>query len=101
MRFVLLTVLGLFGAGYLFSIQPSSTTAPAVANAAATARQAEIDRHIATENRRLSVKITKWSWKKGGFDAVMLATFTIQNTNTFPVKDLKMRALGSERHRDR
>lgn len=61
-------------------------TSPA-ANEAAKRRWAAQDRLEQTQN----IKIAKWSWKKGGFDSVMLATFTVQNTNTFGVKDLKIK----------
>lgn len=56
------------------------------ANEAAKRRWAELDRIEQIQN----IKITKWSWKKGGFDSVMLATFTIQNTNAFSVKDIRI-----------
>lgn len=56
----------------------------ASANAAAKQRWAEQDRLEQTRN----IKISKWSWKKGGFDNVMIGTFTLENTNTFGVKDI-------------
>ena len=55
-----------------------------VANAAAKKRWADSDRLGQIAN----VKILKWSWKKGGFNNVMIGTFTIQNTNEFGVKDI-------------
>jgi hypothetical protein len=55
-----------------------------VANAAAAKRWAERDRLDQVAN----VKILKWSWKKGGFNNVMIGTFTLQNTNDFGVKDI-------------
>ena len=41
-------------------------------------------------DRLQSVKISKVNWKKGGFDNVMIATFTFQNTNAFDVKDVEV-----------
>jgi len=29
-------------------------------------------------------------WKRDGFDVIMAANFTIQNANTFPVKDVEV-----------
>ena len=43
------------------------------------------------EEAARNVEITKWSWKKGGFDSVMIATFTFKNNNDFPVKDITVR----------
>src|SRR4051794_38989162 len=54
------------------------------ANEAARRRWAESDRLEQVRN----IKLEKWSWKKGGFDNVMIGTFTIQNTNDFGVKDV-------------
>jgi len=65
---------------------PSDTSGKA--NAEANARNAEIDRYIAEQNRILNVKIQKWTWKKGGFDNVMIASFTLKNENDFGVKDV-------------
>jgi hypothetical protein len=54
------------------------------ANAAAAKQWAAQDRSDQISN----IKILKWSWKKGGFDNVMIGTFTLQNTNDFGVKDI-------------
>jgi hypothetical protein len=40
-----------------------------------------------------NVEIAKWSWQKGGFDSVMIATFTFKNNNDFPVKDVTVRCV--------
>ncbi|GMO40837.1 hypothetical protein [Bradyrhizobium sp. TM233] len=61
------------------------------ANKVAEARNTDVDRYIAQQQRLLSVKISKFSWQKGGFDNVMLATLTIENTNDFAVKDVDVR----------
>lgn len=37
------------------------------------------------------ISIRKWNWSKGGFDTVMMATFTLRNDNPFPVKDIKIK----------
>lgn len=55
-----------------------------IRNAEAKRRWAEIDRQELISN----VKIDKWSWKKGGFDSVMVGTFTLKNVNVFDVKDV-------------
>lgn len=43
------------------------------------------------ERPESEVSIKKWNWKKGGFDTVMIATFTLRNENSYPVKDIKIR----------
>jgi hypothetical protein len=54
------------------------------ANAIATKRWAESDK----QDQLAAIKIEKWSWKKAGFDNVMIGTFTIKNANDFGVKDI-------------
>ena len=39
------------------------------------------------------VSIKKLSWSTGGFGAIMMANFTIQNGNDFPVKDIQIECL--------
>jgi hypothetical protein len=66
---------------------PTKAIAPDMspaANEAARKRWAEIDRLEQIRN----IKLEKWSWKKGGFDNVMIGTFTIQNANDFGIKDV-------------
>jgi hypothetical protein len=36
----------------------------------------------------LNIEIVDFTWHKGGFDNVMVGTFTIENKNPFPVKDV-------------
>ena len=36
----------------------------------------------------LSIKLTDFKWRKGGFNNVMIATFTIENDNPFTIKDI-------------
>lgn len=36
------------------------------------------------------VTIEKWSWQKGGFGAVMIATFVLKNVNEVAVKDIEV-----------
>jgi hypothetical protein len=38
-----------------------------------------------------NVEIVNFDWYKGGLDNVMLADFTIMNSNDFPVKDITIR----------
>ena len=40
---------------------------------------------------REKVEMSDFRWKKGGFDSVMLATFTFDNKNEFSVKDIEVR----------
>jgi hypothetical protein len=42
-----------------------------------------------------NVELTSFDWKKGGFDSVMLADFTIRNRNDFPVKDITITCVSS------
>lgn len=35
-----------------------------------------------------NVELVSFDWRKGGFENVMLADFTIKNGNDFPVKDI-------------
>jgi hypothetical protein len=58
-------------------------------------RIADMGRYIAEQERLLSVKLSKMSWKKGGFDSVMIVSFTLENTNSFPVKDVEVTCEGS------
>jgi hypothetical protein len=89
-----LIVVGLAWAAYTASQNhdaPAPTVAKGIppdkspaANEAARKRWAESDRLEQVRN----IKLEKWSWKKGGFDNVMIGTFTIQNANDFGVKDV-------------
>jgi hypothetical protein len=36
----------------------------------------------------LNIKLTNFAWRKGGFNNVMIATFTIENNNPFSIKDI-------------
>lgn len=42
-----------------------------------------------------AVKLTRFSWAKGGFDSVMLATFTVENTGERSVKDIEFTCVHS------
>src|SRR5215218_4144276 len=50
---------------------------------AATAR-------VKREQMLEGIKIEKFSWKKGGFDNVMIATFKFRNDNDFAIKDIEV-----------
>lgn len=43
------------------------------------------------EHPESKVSIKKWNWQKGGFDTVMIATFTLSNDNAYAVKDIRIR----------
>lgn len=58
-----------------------------IANAEAKKRWSEIDRQ--EQVRKISIK--KCTWHKGGFNNVMIATFALQNNNSFGVKDIVVR----------
>jgi hypothetical protein len=49
----------------------------------------------AIENPEKFLEITKWSWSKGGFGAIMIATFTIKNTSPFDIKDITIHCTDS------
>jgi hypothetical protein len=40
---------------------------------------------------KASVEISEFKWRKGGFDNIMLATFTLNNKSRFNVKDITVR----------
>jgi hypothetical protein len=42
---------------------------------------------VATQN----VELVDFSWKTGGFDNIMMATFVVRNNNDFAVKDITIR----------
>jgi hypothetical protein len=43
------------------------------------------------------VSIDKWSWTKGGFDNVMVASFKIKNASSFNVKDITIECVHSSK----
>jgi hypothetical protein len=43
------------------------------------------------EEAHKKTTITKFEWRKGGFDNIMIADFTIKNTSSSDVKDLQIR----------
>lgn len=53
-------------------------------------KQAKMDQYIQKRKRTPSVTISKWTWHKEGFDNVLVASFTINNANAFPVKDIEI-----------
>jgi len=81
LRALILIILVAFGAAYLKTMLRDEETVKAEAREAAA-------KEAAKEARRQSVTIEKFAWGKGGFDNVMLADFTLKNSNSFPVKDV-------------
>jgi hypothetical protein len=53
-------------------------------------KQAEIDQNIQKRKRPPSVTISNLTWHKEGFDNVLVASFTIDNANAFPVNDIEI-----------
>jgi hypothetical protein len=43
------------------------------------------------ESPESKVSIVRWEWDKGGFGTVMLARFSVHNSNPYAVKDIKIR----------
>jgi 5-keto 4-deoxyuronate isomerase len=41
------------------------------------------------------VELAHFSWKTGGFDNIMMATFVIRNNNAFAVKDITIKCTHS------
>jgi hypothetical protein len=44
-------------------------------------------------DRLATIQISKESWRKDAFDTVMMASFTLKNTNDFDVKDIEITCL--------
>ncbi len=42
------------------------------------------------ETARQNFELTNFTWTKGGFDSVMMATFTFNNKNAFDIKDVEV-----------
>jgi hypothetical protein len=96
LKLILIIVAGVFlFVAFSTSRGPSSAVVPTAtggiapdkspaANAIATKRWAESDR----QDQIGAIKIEKWSWKKAGFNNVMIGTFTIKNANDFVIKDI-------------
>jgi len=49
----------------------------------------------AHDSAMYSTSISKWDWRKAGFDNIMQANFTIQNGGMFDVKDIKITCVHS------
>jgi hypothetical protein len=83
---VVLAVIGAIVGGN--SGNSSSSNSPAVSTPSTPAppREDEAAKHV---------EITKWSWRKGGFDNIMFATFTFKNNNDFAVKDITVQCVHS------
>jgi len=52
--------------------------------------EAEEERRRAAMPAKALVEIVKFSWHKGGFDSIMIATFTVKNSSVHDVKDLEI-----------
>jgi hypothetical protein len=76
---LILILLGVFGA-----ILSEGRKGPGVSSSSAPAAP------DAREGALLKLKLD-FTWKLGGFDNVILATFTVKNQNDFDVKDLRIR----------
>jgi hypothetical protein len=76
---LVLILLGIFGA-----ILSEGRKGPGASSSSSPA--APDAREVALSKLRLS-----FDWKLGGFDNVILATFTVKNGNDFDVKDLRVR----------
>jgi hypothetical protein len=53
--------------------------------------QRESEKNKAFSNPELAMSLTGMKWETGAFDTILLASFTIENRNTFPVKDIMVR----------
>jgi len=84
MRGCLLVVLWLIGGFVVIAIVATvadrMTGPPPQQTAKAAAAESEAAGH--------KVSLVDYSWRKGGFNTVMIATFTIANGNDFAIKDL-------------
>lgn len=76
-----LILLGIFGA-----ILSGGEKGPGASSSSPSAPAAPDPREVALTNLKLD-----FTWKLGGFDNVILATFTVKNENDFDVKDLQIR----------
>jgi hypothetical protein len=50
----------------------------------------ELERDTAEINRKMSVKISNFRWRKDGFGNIMIADFTIKNDGDQPAKDFEI-----------
>jgi hypothetical protein len=66
-------------------------TLPAPTRSTSAAPQPVIKIEPTAAEAREKVEMSDFRWKKGGFDSVMLATFTFDNKNEFSVKDIEVR----------
>jgi hypothetical protein len=91
MRRIILLVSGSLG---FYLMSPSTVrnwaSMPASDTAAAAENPTSMEKFISNWDRLHTVKIAKWSGRKGGFGSTMIATFTLQNTNSFDVKDIEI-----------
>jgi len=94
---IVVVVFGLPAIGALLPEPPTSqvqsndipVTPPAKTTPAKKAADSQPKR-MSPEQVLHRVLITKFSWRKDGFDTVMLATLTIHNTSSRPVKDIQI-----------
>ena len=93
---ILVVVLSSVWMSWHYAPAPSSTSTtfpapPGSSGPAASPAPAPPDQSIAL--RKISIE--SWSWRKGGFDNIMMADFVFQNDNPFPVKDLTVECVHS------
>ena len=89
--------LGLLGFVFLIGLcskdqkAGSSSSTAADLNVSSTPAPTESPKEEALRQ----VEIVKWSWSKGGFDNIMMASFRVKNGYSRPVKDLEITCVHS------
>jgi hypothetical protein len=94
------TALGCAGLlAFVFLIGLCSKDQRSVGSSSGTADVANSSTPAPTESPKQEalrqVEIVKWSWSKGGFDNIMMATFRVKNGYSRPVKDLEFTCVHS------
>jgi len=89
--------LGVLGFLFLIGIcskdQRSGGSSPTAADMDVSS--APVHTESPKEEALRQVEILKWSWSKGGFDNIMMATFRVRNGYSRPVKDLEFTCVHS------
>jgi hypothetical protein len=83
--FGVLVIIGMIAGGSGNSGGSSSPSSPAASPPPPSREETALN----------NTKLVDFSWSKGGFDNVMLATFVIKNNNDFPIKDITVKCTHS------
>jgi hypothetical protein len=77
------------------SDKPPTNSSATTSSTTASIRDSTSSTTSANRSDPATVPVVSFSWRKDGLGSIMMATFHIRNTNSFPVKDIEVKCIHS------